>query len=495
MNISSPIILSSQIQFQELSMTERESTCTDITDVSQDNVTNGEKSRRGGLLGRWSRTRNESTTRESLANHRRANNIDYSDDGLCWLNPPDEPWTPYFYLSERGLDNIHIYFWITKDLCWVQSWFIAGVIIGSMACLYALFLTFRAAIWRKSISEFWIKMSEFMWLFSNFWWMIGELHDDHHGYFEDHDKSIVDEYTHQAGIMFIATLIWISLYYIILKPMELLDDEDDDLLKDGDGSCKLKPRFPFYFKSWNEYENIHIFFWVGKDTAWNWWIQSMWLVFFIPTLFIGIDFVYLTIKSKRLMIDHAHYFAQFLWVVANAVWAGGEFWFTPDNDSAIPIGRFSSEARHTSRWYSSWVVLASYLPLISLYILWLYYTFFGVIPPVKKANNNEKDAGRQSDKMYESGTSQHSGNDLVDASSLPVSNPLIPVRQVNVQSHGLSNLSTASASMGSKSSFKVTTLKKALNHDEGNDVGHSDTDEIRFSELSNTTGVLHGAEL
>jgi hypothetical protein len=512
---TSTTFISHKYPFEELAMIESEIGMTD-TDSECDVVQRPS----AGQLGTWKTNENGSVQHIIEIPHR-ADNLEHTDLGICWFNPPDIEWSPSFYLSERGLDNLHIYLWITKDFCWVQSWLIPGLIIGSLACLYALFLSFRAAYWRRNLGEFWIKLAEFMWLFANFWWMVGELHDDHYGYFDDGANSIVDKHTKEAGVIFICTLVWISLYYIILKPMNLLEESKEEEVRAAHDPTALQPRFSFFFKTWNEYENIHVFFWVGKDTAWNWWIQSMWLVFFIPTLLIGWDFVYMTLRSKRLMIDHAHYFAQLMWVIANAVWAGGEFWFTPNNDSAIPVSRFSAEARHTSRWYSSWVVLGAYLPLIALYVLWMYYTYYGGIPPMhtctkdmKKntaaaASSSSSSSPRGGDVMYESGDSQHSSAALSSAveshdDSRMVMNPLVPVRQVSVQPTPDTSYSS------SKDSFKISTTNASNQDSSRAHEGHSNSisgtgtgggsggfgkSEVRLSDLSESNSVIQGAEV
>lgn len=489
-----PPVISSRIQFQELAMTECDTTIVDEAgkkkeknESEMDGIktigsgVDSDSSRPHGksLLGKWIETSDGTIKTLDLSHSHRANNLEHCQPGICWLNAPDEPWSWSFYLSERGLDNIHIYFWITKDLCWVQSWFFAGIAIGSTACLYALLLAFRAIYWQRNISLFWIKIAEFLWLFANFWWMIGELHDDHYGYTDNDDNSIVDKYTHEGGCMLIATMVWVSLYYIILKPLKLLDEEDNH---DVDATSSLKPRFSFFFKTWNEYENVHIFFWAGKDTAWNWWIQSMWIVFFVPTFIIGIDFVYITLRTKRLVIDHAHYFAQFMWVLANAVWAGGEFLITPNHDDPVPLGRFSSEARHTSRWYSSWVVIGSYIPLVALYVMWFYHTYFGQAYLAKTRKPQSDPTDRKSEESFDS---KPSSANSVDG----VINPIIPVRAVSVQSHPSLTSNGEALSWNSKSTFKVSTLKDAEHIDEEN------TGELRMSDLSRSNSVINGADL
>lgn len=39
---------------------------------------------------------------------------------------------------------------------------------------------------------------------------------------------------------------------------------------------------------------------------------------------------------QTLLVDHAHYFSQLLWVLANALWAGGEI-FRPEYDEPYPL--------------------------------------------------------------------------------------------------------------------------------------------------------------
>jgi hypothetical protein len=169
---ATPTIITQQYHFEELTMQEQESD-PPSTNSGASNF-NIRPSGGGSRLGIWKpNDSGNGTTGERMSiSHYRADNLEQGDVGNCWLNPPDQPWSPGFYLSERGLDNIHIYFWITKDFCWVQSLLIPGILIGSLAVLYAIFLSFRAIYWRRNIGEFWIKFSEFLWLFANFWWMV-----------------------------------------------------------------------------------------------------------------------------------------------------------------------------------------------------------------------------------------------------------------------------------------------------------------------------------
>lgn len=129
------------------------------------------------------------------------------------------------------------------------------------------------------------------------------------------------------------SMAWIVLYYILLKPFKLLpsDPKMNEKYDDADlhprfsffsvrilplfsmlsicsvlkllnvhvvrSDCELT-MFIFFLQNWREYEHIHTFFWCGKDLAWNLDIMPMWILFFIPTLLIGFDFMWVTYKSK-----------------------------------------------------------------------------------------------------------------------------------------------------------------------------------------------------
>lgn len=74
----------------------------------------------------------------------------------------------YFY-TIRGVENLLVYTWIAKDICWTtysSDWMFFVV----------LSLVFSGLIVAKSIFELdfedvWHRIAEFLWLFSNFWWL------------------------------------------------------------------------------------------------------------------------------------------------------------------------------------------------------------------------------------------------------------------------------------------------------------------------------------
>jgi len=106
----------------------------------------------------------------------------------CGMIPP--------YL--RKVENLHVFFWLVKDICWVTDLKIPGLIM--------IFPTISIAYWvavrtRKQPSEFAHNLAVAMWITANSIWMIGEF------YFEDGSRSL-------ARVFFAAGLLSLLVYYI-----------------------------------------------------------------------------------------------------------------------------------------------------------------------------------------------------------------------------------------------------------------------------------------
>ena len=52
---------------------------------------------------------------------------------------------------------------------------------------------------------------------------------------------------------------------------------------------------------------LSIFFWLGKDFAWNHEIKFLWIIFAIPTLLISFDFVYVSLTQNVSTTVPKHY--------------------------------------------------------------------------------------------------------------------------------------------------------------------------------------------
>ena len=264
----------------------------------------------------------------------------------------------------------------------MQLWYYPGMLFGALAVTWSMYLLVFHAIRDRNIVEVYLGVGQFLWLFGNYWWMTGELHDAKY----PDEPPWYDDRRQACGVVLQVALVYVGLFTVFLKPLGFIKKPV------GEGGLKynrqeLTPRFQQLFPTWRDYENIHIFFWLGKDTAWNALIPSMWVVFVIPTILVALDFSYTSFFNKFTLIDHAHYVAVFLWVMGNCTWALGEL-FCPEFDEAFPLGGSDDGSYlRTARWWASWIMMSSYLPLVAVYVIWFYYTFLSPVEVYRPQDN------------------------------------------------------------------------------------------------------------
>lgn len=259
-----------------------------------------------------------------------------------------------------------------KDLAWMQNWLYPGMIFGCLAIIWSGYLLHRAVRYRN-IYECCVTTAQTLWLIANFYWMSGELHD----LTFTNQKEQFLEHQETASYIMIAALCLLAVYYLIIRQIHSLKPTPRALAIYDD--IGLKSKYPWVFGTWREYENSHILFWLGKDFAWTITNKPLWIIFAIPTMLIAVDFVYETFLVKRIFIEHMHYCAQFLWVVANILWAFGELFF-PTYDFPYGLGSTSPNATKTYRWYSSWILIGAYAILALLYAVWIPLTCLHRLP-------------------------------------------------------------------------------------------------------------------
>lgn len=99
----------------------------------------------------------------------------------------------------RKLENLHIVFWLVKDLCWVMLWKPLGVIMIIPTVGAALLITWQT---RKIRSELLHNLAVVFWIIANAYWMLSEFF------------SKDDTLRYYAVIPFSLGLITIAYYYI-----------------------------------------------------------------------------------------------------------------------------------------------------------------------------------------------------------------------------------------------------------------------------------------
>lgn len=99
--------------------------------------------------------------------------------------------------SLRRIENLHILFWLIKDLCWISDLKIPGLLMILPTAGIALWMTIR---FRSKWSEFAHNFAITCWIIANSIWMIGEF------YFDDGIRPL-------ARWFFLAGLIMLCFYY------------------------------------------------------------------------------------------------------------------------------------------------------------------------------------------------------------------------------------------------------------------------------------------
>lgn len=113
-------------------------------------------------------------------------------------------------LKYRKMENLHIVFWLFKDVAWCMGFSWLGIIMIIPTLIISMVIAYRT---RKYTSELCHNLAITFWISANSYWMISEfLHFD--------SKLLVGNFTYKqlALVPFIAGLLLIGFYYLIWFP-------------------------------------------------------------------------------------------------------------------------------------------------------------------------------------------------------------------------------------------------------------------------------------
>jgi hypothetical protein len=105
----------------------------------------------------------------------------------------------------RRIENLHILFWLLKDLSWAMLWKPLGLIMVIPTVAAALLITWQT---RHIKSEFLHNLAVDFWILANAYWMITEFYSDN------------DSLRYYTIFPFSIGLLIISYYYVVVKPKE-----------------------------------------------------------------------------------------------------------------------------------------------------------------------------------------------------------------------------------------------------------------------------------
>ena len=75
-------------------------------------------------------------------------------------------------LAQRKTENLHIVFWLMKDISWCMMWRTLGVIMIVPTLGAAIFITWRARRIKADLAH---NLAVVFWITANAWWMIAEF--------------------------------------------------------------------------------------------------------------------------------------------------------------------------------------------------------------------------------------------------------------------------------------------------------------------------------
>jgi prepilin signal peptidase PulO-like enzyme (type II secretory pathway) len=113
-------------------------------------------------------------------------------------------------ISYRRMENLHIVFWLLKDISWCMIWRPLGIAMIFPTLIISIVIAWRT---RQFMSELCHNLAITVWITANSYWMISE--------FLHFDSGIVTgsiTYKHLAVIPFIMGVLILAFYYLYYKP-------------------------------------------------------------------------------------------------------------------------------------------------------------------------------------------------------------------------------------------------------------------------------------
>ena len=113
-------------------------------------------------------------------------------------------------LRFRKMENLHIVFWLFKDISWCMIWRPLGIAMIFPTLIIAIIISFRT---RQYMSEVCHNVAIVFWITANAYWMISE-------FFRFDTTTVYGSITYKylAIIPFSIGILILSYYYLLWKP-------------------------------------------------------------------------------------------------------------------------------------------------------------------------------------------------------------------------------------------------------------------------------------
>jgi hypothetical protein len=113
----------------------------------------------------------------------------------------------------RRMENMHIVFWLFKDISWCMIWKTLGIMMVVPTLTIAIIIAWRTRQFKSELAH---NLAIVFWISANSLWMISE-------FFNFDTMVIWQEYTgkHLALIPFFTGALILLYYYIVQRPKEV----------------------------------------------------------------------------------------------------------------------------------------------------------------------------------------------------------------------------------------------------------------------------------
>ena len=114
--------------------------------------------------------------------------------------------------SYRRMENMHIIFWLLKDVSWCLIWKVLGIAMIFPTLIISIIIAFRTSHIKSELAH---NLAISFWITANSYWMVSE--------FFHFDELVIwnnIEGKHLAIIPFAIGVLILAYYYIFLKPKE-----------------------------------------------------------------------------------------------------------------------------------------------------------------------------------------------------------------------------------------------------------------------------------
>ncbi|WP_291942032.1 hypothetical protein [Chitinophaga sp.] len=120
-------------------------------------------------------------------------------------------------LRYRKMENLHIVFWLLKDVAWCMIWKPLGIAMIFPTLIISLVIAWRT---RQYVAELCHNVAISLWISANSYWMISE-------FFHFDAMVIYGEMTfkHLALIPFVSGILILAYYYLYYLPRHKEEEE------------------------------------------------------------------------------------------------------------------------------------------------------------------------------------------------------------------------------------------------------------------------------